>query len=75
MNLAEPAPTVETAEAEPIRDSSGAFAEPAEASDETTVEPAPEVEPAETTDDPRKHAPSNALRYEKTLVMVIYLVG
>jgi len=69
MNLAEPAPTVETVEVEPAhhelnRDTSSFVAEPAENLEEATAEPAAAVEPAETIDDPRKYAPKNAIRYE-----------
>lgn len=65
LNLAEPAPVVETAV--PARavteNESGPLAEPPTPSEPAEVEPAPPVEPAMLVDDPRKMAPSNAVSY------------
>ena len=62
LNLATPAPKVESATAEPVQDSSGEYhVEPAKNLEEAVAEPAKPVEPAETVDNPLKFAPSNAL--------------
>ena len=65
MNLAEPAPAVETAvPAQAVTEKeSGPYAEPPMAVEAAEVEPAPAVEPATLVDDPRKMAPSNAVSY------------
>ena len=64
MNLAAPAPRVESATAEPAKhDNESTRVEPAKPVEEATAEPAKPVEPAETVDNPHKFAPSNAKRW------------
>lgn len=65
INLAEPAPAVETAVPARafVEDESSAYAEPPMAVESAEVEPAPAVEPAMLDDDQRKMAPSSAVRW------------
>ena len=74
INLAEPAPAVETAV--PARafleDEARAYAEPPRAVEAAEVEPAPVVEPAMLDDDQRKKPPSHAVRWVLTCYVVLY---
>ena len=76
INLAEPAPAVETAV--PARafleDEARAYAEPPRAVEAAEVEPAPVVEPAMLDDDQRKMAPSNAVRWVFTSLRCFMVV-
>ena len=61
INLAEPAPAVETAVPARafVEDEARSYAEPPQAVEAAEVEPAPAVEPAMLDDDQRKMAPSS----------------
>ena len=62
MNLATPAPKVESVEVEPARRDTSIRVEPPSAVEEATAEPAKPVAPAELVDNPQKFAPKNALK-------------
>lgn len=60
--LASPAPRVGAATAERAMDSGAVRVEPAIPCEEAIVEPARQVEPAVTVDDPKQFAPAQALK-------------
>jgi len=60
MDLASPAPEVETAEAEPIGEIETAYAEPAPPVEEAVVEPCRYSEPSQKGDESKKSAPRSS---------------